>query len=272
MLAARAAGLRQRIERLRSDLVLGEQRLELSQATLQSFEDLRLKGYLSEIRYRAQQASVLDDRRALSNISGEIDATTVALAENAAARERLQAEGVQSLAALETSRATLQERQATASAQAAVIITAHKAGKVTLQARQGSSVSDGGALAIILPPGSQLKAQLWASSRAAGFVQVGDEVRLLYDAFPYQRFGAGRGRVVAVSGAPTDPKDVPLTLTSEEALYRIDVELDAQDVQAYGRSWALAAGSRLTGDVVLESRSMLEWVLDPIRAIQERRM
>lgn len=271
-LAARREGGVRRAERLRADLELARQRLQLNEETLVSFSRLREQGYLSEIRYRAQEAAVLDDRRAISAISGEIDATQTGLAELEATLARLNAEARQSEANIVSSLATVEERRASALAQAAVIVTAHKAGRVTLQARQGSAVSEGGAVAVILPPGAGLRARLWATSRAAGFIQPGNDVRLLYDAFPYQRFGAGEGKVLSVASAPTDPKDIGVALSSEEALYRVDVELTAQQIQAYGRDWPLAAGSRLTGDVVLESRSLLSWILDPIRAIRERRM
>jgi hypothetical protein len=46
-----------------------------------------------------------------------------------------------------------------------------------------------------------LQAEIYIPSRAIGFVKPGQEVRLLYDAFPYQRFGAYRGRVVAASSS-----------------------------------------------------------------------
>lgn len=269
---ARRAGMMQRIVRLESDLEIARERLTLNEATLRSFEDLRQQRFLSEVRYRSQQAAVLDDRRNISSISGEIEATRAALAETAATLSRMEAESSQALASLESSRAALMERRATTSSQAAVIVPAIKSGRVTLQAREGSAVTAGSALAVVLPPGAKLRAQLWAPSRAAGFIRRGDQVRLLYDAFPYQRFGAGEGRVVAIASAPTDTRDIPISVQSQEALYRIDVELNSQSVQAYGREWPLSAGSRLTGDVVLESRSLLSWLLDPIRAIRERRM
>jgi len=154
----------------------------------------------------------------------------------------------------------------------AVIVPAPKGGRVTLQAREGSSIAEGGALAIILPPGAKLKAQLWAPSRAAGFMQIGDEVRLRYDAFPYERFGAAHGRIIAIASAPTNPRDLPLAMEATEGLYRVDVKLEEQVVRAYERDWPLAVGSRVTADVVLESRSLLSWVVDPLRAVKNRQM
>lgn len=269
---ARQRGLAQRVARLEQDAALARRRLALSEATLGSYDELKAKGYMSEVRYRNQQAAVFDDERAISVIVGEIEASKAAMAESDAAHRRQDAQTSQSLAGLESSRAALSERSASSAAQTSVVIFAPKSGRVSLQTRAGSAVNEGGALAVVLPPGTQLKAQLWAPSRAAGFVQIGDRVRLLYDAFPYQRFGAGEGRVVAIASAPTNPSDLPFQTEAPEALYRIDVELTRQHVTAYGRDWPLAAGSRLTGDVVLESRTLASTVLDPIRAIEKRRL
>lgn len=271
-LRARSSGLAQRLKRLEGDLELARQRLTLNEATLASYQELRQRGYASEIRYRSQQAAVLDDQRVVSSISGEIESTRSSLAEVGAAIGRLDAEARQAMAGLDNSRALLDERRATASAQMAVIVTAPKSGRVTLQAREGSSISQGSALAVILPPGAKLKAQLWAPSRAAGFMRVGDDVRLRYDAFPYERFGTAHGRISGIASAPTQPGDLPLAMDASEALYRVDVELDAQVVRAYGRDWPLAAGSLATADVVLESRTLLSWVLDPLRAVKNRQM
>ncbi|MBL7373507.1 HlyD family efflux transporter periplasmic adaptor subunit, partial [Escherichia coli] len=65
---------------------------------------------------------------------------------------------------------------------------------------------------IIVPEGSPLKAEIYAPSRAIGFVHVGQEARLLYEAFPYQRFGSFGARVESISRIVIDPRetDVPI--------------------------------------------------------------
>jgi membrane fusion protein len=50
----------------------------------------------------------------------------------------------------------------------------------------------------------------------------------------------------------------------------IDVELDQQAVTAYGKAWALAPGMRLSADIILEKRSLLDWLLDPLFAARQR--
>ena len=62
-----------------------------------------------------------------------------------------------------------------------------------LQASLGQAVDPAKPLMTLTPRGGALRAELYVPSRAIGFVKTGQRVRLLYDAFPYQKFGPGRG-------------------------------------------------------------------------------
>jgi membrane fusion protein len=101
------------------------------------------------------------------------------------------------------------------------LITAPIGGRVTaLQAAAGRVVEPGRPLMTIVPSGSALHAEIYAPTRAIGFVESGEEVRLLYDAFPYQRFGSFAGRVNRVSRTVLDPRDIAAPLKIEEPVYR----------------------------------------------------
>jgi len=55
-----------------------------------------------------------------------------------------------------------------------------------------------------------------------------------------------------------------------EPLYRITVNLDKQDVTAYGTAQALAPGMQLDADVVLDRRRLIEWIFEPVLGIASR--
>src|SRR5512145_1706742 len=80
------------------------------------------------------------------------------------------------------------------------VIRAPVAGVVTnIAANRGEAVPEDAPLAVIVPKGSGLHAQLLVPTRAIGFVQPGQQVVLRYDAFPFQRFGQYGGKVERVS-------------------------------------------------------------------------
>jgi membrane fusion protein len=116
----------------------------------------------------------------------------------------------------------------------------------------------------ILPEDSTLQAELLVPTRAAGFVHAGQEVRILYDAFPYQNFGAYHGRIVQVSHTILSGADARTPISLKEPAYKVDVELDRPDVDAGGKKIPLQAGMLLKADIILEKRPLITWLINPL--------
>jgi membrane fusion protein len=166
---------------------------------------------------------------------------------------------------------TLAQQRARLRGERAYVVTAPVAGRVTaLQAAVGRTVDAGIPLMVIVPEGSKLHADIYAPSRAIGFVKPGQEVRLLYDAFPYQRFGSFTGRIARVSRTAMDPRELNVPLKIEEAVYRIEVTPGAQAVNAFGERLPLQPGMTLRANIVLDRRSFGEWLLQPLNAVLKR--
>jgi membrane fusion protein len=118
-----------------------------------------------------------------------------------------------------------------------------------------------------------LQAELWVPSRAVGFVARGDRVVLHYQAYPYQRFGEHYGRVDAVSQNAMSPIELSKLLGRDmkEASYRVLVNLDQQNVQAYGKPEMLRPGMELDADILLDQRRLIEWLVEPMRGMMKSR-
>ena len=104
-------------------------------------------------------------------------------------------------------------------------------------------------------------------SRAIGLIEKGQEAKIQYDAFPYQRFGIFSGYVTSVSETILTPADLPTPIPLQEAFYLVKVQLDSQTVSVKGSDVPLKAGMVLKADITLENRTLIEWVLDPIFSI-----
>jgi membrane fusion protein len=97
-------------------------------------------------------------------------------------------------------------------------------------------------------------------------------------AYPYQKFGLAKGRVIKLSGTPIAPQDLPhgqgtalLAVTqSNEPLYRIEVALAAQHIMAFGAAHQLRPGMTVDADIVQDVRGIWEWVFEPLLAIHAR--
>ena len=96
-------------------------------------------------------------------------------------------------------------------------------------------------------------------------MKPGQDVKLKYDAFPYQKFGVANGSVVSVSATALRPVEVGINSESGELLYRISVSLKKQTISAFSNEVPLQVGMELSADIVLENRSLLEWLIEPFQ-------
>jgi membrane fusion protein len=185
----------------------------------------------------------------------------------------LLAQGAQS--GIERELAALDQETAEQQAERRVIVRAPQAGVVSaLLADVGQSVGTSAALASLVPAGATLQAHLYAPSSAVGFVRPGQEVRLRYEAYPYQKFGHQAGRVSQVSRTPLGPGEMAaLSLAAPpgrgaEPLFRITVALEQDGRTAWPQP--LVAGMRLAADVRLETRRLVEWLFEPLISLGGR--
>ena len=133
----------------------------------------------------------------------------------------------------------------------------------------GQTVAADTRFATILPAGA-LHAELLVPTRAIGFVRPGQPVTMRYEAFPYERFGQYGGRVdnvgkdIWTQGASLGP------LSVREPVYRIVVDIDRQDITAGDQRVPLRAGMVVSADLLMERRSLLEWLFQPLLQLRRR--
>ncbi len=258
-------------ERLGRNIELQKQRVLLSQSSFEAARSLSDQGFVSSIQLRQREEAWVSARQTQINLEQELGETRLLKKSIGLQRQRALADQQSNLAEIRAAGAEIREKRASYAANSTIVVTAPRSGVVaSLAAKSGNAVAAAQQLAVIVPRDAVLQAELWAPSRAVGFVKPGDPVRIMFDAYPYQRFGVGRGQVVKRADAPTSPADLPVPIETKEALYRITVSLDKQAVDGYGQAWRLAAGAHVSADIVLESRTFAEWMLEPLIAIRRR--
>ena len=147
-----------------------------------------------------------------------------------------------------------------------IVVVAPVAGKLSSFAvRTGDSIAPRQLLATILPQELSLTAEVYVPSSAIGFVQPGQAVRLLFDAFPSQRFGAFPGQVSDVSDFVLLPDEVPKTFQPREAVFKVTIELQKADFELPTGVIRLRPGMLLVADFILETRTLGTWLLAPLR-------
>jgi membrane fusion protein len=92
----------------------------------------------------------------------------------------------------------------------------------------------------------------------------------MYDAFPYTRFGPGFATVSTISNAVLRPEEVSAAVKAKEPVYRVIASLENFAVKAYGHRLPLQSGMAFQADILLEDRTFLDLLLDPLRAATGR--
>jgi membrane fusion protein len=131
-----------------------------------------------------------------------------------------------------------------------------------LEARRPDAVvHEGDVMGEIACSGERLQAELAVPQAGLAQVRPGQPVKLLYDAFPYQRYGVQYGKVRWASPASVTVNDAPS--------FRVFVELRDQAVQVNGQPRPLMAGMGGNARVVVGSRSLISYAFGPLRQLRE---
>jgi len=270
-LDARIEGLRDERAQLERQIGIQRELIDVAISNLEAIEKLTERGVISETEYKARQERVLGYRQELAGLEQRLAANRDQIRQAELERERLPMEAEQRLSELASTKASLERQQAELEGQGALAITAPLSGRVTaLRAVEGARASANEPLMAILPEGGKLEAHLFVPTRAIGFVERGQEVQLSYDAFDYRRFGVYEGIVREVSATVLPPGEVMGPISLDQPAYRVTVSLSDQSVEAYGKTIPLQAGMTLTADIILERRTLVQWLLDPLRSLKGR--
>ncbi|MGF1607083.1 MAG: HlyD family secretion protein [Rhodothalassiaceae bacterium] len=242
-----------------------------AEESFNGLDELVEKGFVAKAEYERRRQTFLSQQAQETRIRQQLATLETRLDRARQDRALLPRAAEESVRELQGLRDDLQSRLVQLEGQHAYTLTAPIAWRIAaLQAAPGRLADPARPLATILPEGAVLEAELLVPSAAIGFVAPGQPVRLVYDAFPYQRFGTHEAEVIKVTRTVLAPQDVTGPLQVQEPVYRVTVAPRAQAILAYGQEVPLQAGMTLSANIVLERRTLLDWLLEPLRAVRAR--
>ncbi|MGI9488612.1 MAG: HlyD family efflux transporter periplasmic adaptor subunit [Geminicoccaceae bacterium] len=265
------AALQRELSILFEQIDLQEQRVAMQIAETRRGEQMVERGAVARIdidRRRGLELAARQELAALhrtrSTLNRDIQSIKSRLAVIPIDRAAAEAEAISAEAALD-------ERVTQTQAASEYVVTSPIDGRVAAVPIQiGQTLEAGNAVAVITPANGRLMAELYVPSRAAGFVREAQDVRLMYEAFPYQRFGVGRAKIEAVSHTVLAPDEVAIPgAVMQEPVFRVRATLESDSIQAYGERLPLQPGMLLAADVIIDRRSLMEWLFDPILAVSQ---
>ncbi|WP_448206662.1 HlyD family efflux transporter periplasmic adaptor subunit [Azospirillum sp. sgz302134] len=264
-LSALMRGIEDELAQLESQIALQGERIQLSEELARSAAALSARGHMPETEYRQRQEALIQQRQNLAFLRQRAAEQKSRLTETRYSLEQLPAVMAERIQALRNDLAQAEQRIAEINGRRAYVIKAPSAGRVsTLQATVGRAADPRYLQLEIVPANNVLEAELFVPTRAIGFVRPGQDVRVLYDAFPYQSFGAYHGQIVRVSQTILKESDISAPVTLQEPAYKVTVALDRQDIDADGQRVPLQADMLLRADIVLGKRTLMSWLIDPL--------
>jgi membrane fusion protein len=262
-------GLQGEIAQIEGQIKIQEERLRVAQADMAAAEQLRSRGIISEVDFRRRQVQLLEQKQTMAALNQQLASRKNQLTDADYSLRQLPTMMAQKIQALRNDLAASEQRIAEIKGRRAYVVRAPASGRVSvLQATVGQNVDPQRLQLEIIPEEAVLQAELFVPARAIGFVQPGQAVRILYDAFPYQHFGAYGGHVSKVSHTILTGSDVRGPIALKEPAYRVTAALDRADVDAGGKKVALQPDMLLRADIILEKRSILSWLISPLTGIR----
>ncbi|WIO73617.1 HlyD family efflux transporter periplasmic adaptor subunit [Porticoccaceae bacterium LTM1] len=245
---------------------------DMAEKTQNDYKVLVEKKLISQARYLRYHESYLEKKKQLLKIDQQLLQGRSQLSDYQAELAQIDNSVDQRTADVQHQLHEIDQRILRNQADKRQVIKAPRSGVVTgIQVSEGAPSGLKTPLAAIIPEGSTMQAVIYVPSRAIGFIKPGQSVKLRYEAFPFQRFGLYGGEILDIAKslyAPNELTHDPLGV--QEPVYKVVVQLDQQFVFAYGEKYPLESGILLEADIVLDKRTLWEWLLDPLYSLQGR--
>ncbi|MBE9005390.1 HlyD family efflux transporter periplasmic adaptor subunit [Fortiea sp. LEGE XX443] len=262
------------------------------QERLQRLKSLVEQGALSQEQLFQAQQSLSDRQRTITQQTGDIQQTLaeskreqMTLQQVLAESQRLQAELTQKQAEGNTvqlqaeqtiQKLQVQKTQLQAQVQQTekliqeaktklkqLTLTAPVDGVVlSLNVRNsGEVVQSGQTIAELAPENAPLILEATLPTKEAGFIKLGNQVKIKFDAYPYQDYSIIPGNVISIS---------PNSIINEQlgAVYRVEVAMERNYVKANYQTIKFQAGQTATAEIIIRRRRIADILLEPLRELQ----
>jgi len=250
---------------LNNRLKLQQRAVDLAAEQLAKIERLTQQEVTSQLELTNAMSNDINQRLAMENVEQQIIAREGALGEARYALNGLINSEKGDLSQIRVQISQLEDSRVGLEASSRYLVRSPLSGRISaLQGAVGQSLQPSAPVITIIPEASEIIASLLAPTRAAGFLDTGQDVNLLIDAFPYQKFGVQSGSIIEISETPFRPGELDAPIPFEQAVYRIKVKLNKQTITAYGKEVDLKPGMTLQGDLITDRRTLLQWMLDPL--------
>jgi membrane fusion protein len=264
-------GLKKQAESYREQIELENEVVKSQSDQLSIVEPILAKGFMSKAEYERRKQALLAEKQQLLRLKQQLDNATAEIGRSQKERDEAVIAGESDTSNARSAIEIYRQQKIRLAGEASYSVVAAMAGHVTaIQVNNGRTVDSAIPMMLVVPDESPLRADIYVPSRSIGFLHPGQEVRLLYDAFPYQKFGTYTAHIKNISGLAVPGQETDAPFKIDGPVYKVTATLDQQSIRAYGQIIKLHPGITLSADIILARQSFIDWLLDPLRAISHR--
>lgn len=267
-LSVQVTGLVQELRNVAEQIVVQQSLVASAQKELDSAQIVAARGFISRRDMLLREEQLATRKQQLSGLEQARASKTAQLEDSRRAIGQTAAQAKAQSANLKATREELARQQVDVSVAGGYVLTAPASGMATaITVKAGQAVGPTTPLLSIIPKGSKLRAELPIPATMIGFVRMGQEVKLSIDAFPYQQFGTIKARIISIPGAPVSSADAK---GNAAPVYVAIAEIEAPYITAFGKKQPLLSGMTLSARITTRKQSLLEWLFEPLYAVQRR--
>lgn len=269
-------------DKLRNDLQAArelqakqERTLPLIQRSAEAHERLQGDGFISRIAADDKQRQLLETTQDLRAQQAAVE-SLLAMLGNSQKKLAQLSSGYRSELLAERASVDAQLRRASGEKQK----LEHKSGLLLLRAPQAGTVKDlsthtigtvvapGTVLMSLVPIDEPLRAEVMVRNEDAGFIHLGQSVKVKLAAYPFQKYGMIDGVIDHIGPDVADPaagSREGLDPAQTFARYPVWISLSSQRLAVEGKTLLLTPGMQVMADIHQGRRSVLEYLLSPVR-------
>lgn len=143
----------------------------------------------------------------------------------------------------------------------------------------GQVVTPAQSLITIVPDGTPLIVEATLSNQDIGYAQVGQEVEIKVDTFPFQKYGALKGKLIWISPDAEDRSAASSDLDTRSGLptsgsasaigqggyvYKVHIQPEQTGFMVNGKVASIQAGMTVQADITTDHRKVIEFFLSPV--------
>ncbi len=253
------------IEALGRQIALVERLISLQAKATERTRQMIEQGFYSQALGEDKEREAVDLQLRLQELQRSRQ-TSESLQREASSQRQANA---QRLAQLDMETATEQESLAFQQGELAMknsaVLVAPSDGLVdSLAVRIGDDVKEKQRMVAVRKVDENFRIELDVPSTAAGFLRVGQRVDVKYDAFPYLKYGFGKGEVTFIG--TTSVQDSLDETRSGEAVFKAVAQASLPTGLARTGDYQLRDRMGVQVEVVVMERALYQWIFDPLIA------